>query len=606
MKKRNNIIKSLAVALLGGLSLCSCNDFLTIYPTDKTIGEEFWKSKDDVDQMVNGAYQSMLSDGIIERFIMWGAYRSDELKKASDLKDNTMDNISNVDLYPSSGYNSWSSFYNVINTCNLVLNHAESVMDIDPEFTSGDYQTVRAQMLGLRALCHFYLIRSFRDIPYVTKSYENTDDMSVEGQLPPDSALQYCINDLEESIQGCYKYGTFNSSDWRSVGFLSKDAIHAILADVYLWRASLWANTDKDKAKTYYQACIDNANKVIESHRTFYETQIKGTTAAAGETAEAPYYLISGNQAYYQIFTKGNSRESIFELQFDGSNNSNNMVRKYFYKWEKSTSTYGMVEGTPMVGTSVGDDPKPASTSASLGSYYQSANDYRFYDNSYEVNDDNTSAFPIRKMIYEGSMQSSIPTRKRGYTNTQSRLFDAFKQNWIIYRITDVMLMKAEAEIQLAGSDDKKFQHAFNIVQAVNKRSIDPQALNKDSLVYKDNYNKQNKLELLCLQERARELCYEGKRWYDLLRYSYRHMKGVDPTKTLYQIDPNGNNYPNLDDASNSFKDILQSKYGTNTIKFKNEAYLYWPILQSDIKNNKLLHQNPVWVETKTSERQGE
>ena len=44
-KKTNHIIKSLAVAFLGGLSLCSCTDFLTIYPTDKTVGENFWKTK---------------------------------------------------------------------------------------------------------------------------------------------------------------------------------------------------------------------------------------------------------------------------------------------------------------------------------------------------------------------------------------------------------------------------------------------------------------------------------------------------------------------------------------------------------------------------------
>ena len=41
-KKTNHIIKSLAVAFLGGLSLCSCTDFLTIYPTDQTVGENFW------------------------------------------------------------------------------------------------------------------------------------------------------------------------------------------------------------------------------------------------------------------------------------------------------------------------------------------------------------------------------------------------------------------------------------------------------------------------------------------------------------------------------------------------------------------------------------
>lgn len=601
-KKTNHIIKSLAVAFLGGLSLCSCTDFLTIYPTDKTVGENFWKNKDQVDQMVTGAYTGMISGSNIERFIMWGDYRSDVLRKTSALNNTTLDNISNVDLYPSSGYNSWSSFYYVINTCNLVMNHAQDVLAVDPDYTEGDYQTTRAQMLGLRALCHFYLVRTFRDVPYVTKAYEKSDDLTLDGQLAPDSTLQLCINDLVEAERGCYKYGTFAADDWRSVGLLSKDAINAILADVYLWRASLWSQTDKEKAKTYYQACIDYADKVIESHKRFYENNYKGS--ASSDNATAPYYLMSGNQAFYQNFVEGNSRESIFELQFDGTSNVNNLVRQYFYKHLNTTSTYGMVAGAMAAGNPISDNPTPSTSSASISALYQSENDYRYYDNSYEVNDANVSSFPIRKMVYNMSATSTIPTRKQGYTYSQTRGFDNYKQNWIMYRITDVMLMKAEAETQLAGTDANKLKHAFLIVNAVNKRSLDPLAVNKDSLVYKDNYDKQAKLELLCLQERGRELLYEGKRWYDLVRYSYRHMTGVDPTKTLYEIDPKGSLYPTLSNADNEFKNILATKYGTSILKFKNEAFLYWPILQQETKNNKLIHQNPVYVETQTSERQ--
>ena len=601
-KKTNHIIKSLAVAFLGGLSLCSCTDFLTIYPTDKTVGENFWKNKDQVDQMVTGAYTGMISGSNIERFIMWGDYRSDVMRKTSALNNTTLDNITNVDLYPSSGYNSWSSFYYVINTCNLVMNHAQDVLAVDPDYTEGDYQTTRAQMLGLRALCHFYLVRTFRDVPYVTKAYEKSDDLTLDGQLAPDSTLQLCINDLVEAERGCYKYGTFAADDWRSVGLLSKDAINAILADVYLWRASLWSKTDKEKAKTYYQACIDYADKVIESHKRFYENNYKGS--ASSDNATAPYYLLSGNQAFYKNFVEGNSRESIFELQFDGTSNVNNLVRQYFYKHQDATSTYGMLAGTIAVGNTLGDEPTPSTQSASTSALYQSENDYRYYDNSYGVNIGNASSFEIRKMVYNMPANSVIPTNKQGYTYLQARGFDNYKQNWIVYRITDVMLMKAEAETQLAGTDANKLKHAFLIVNAVNKRSLDPLAINKDSLVYKDNYDKQAKLELLCLQERGRELLYEGKRWYDLVRYSYRHMTGVDPTKTLYEIDPKGSLYPTLDDADNEFKNILTAKYSTNILKFKNEAFLYWPILQQETKNNKLIHQNPVYVETQTSERQ--
>ena len=67
--KINKIIKSAAIATVGVLSLCSCNDFLTITPSDKTVLKDYWKTKDDVDQMVNGAYYKMLGGSIIERFI---------------------------------------------------------------------------------------------------------------------------------------------------------------------------------------------------------------------------------------------------------------------------------------------------------------------------------------------------------------------------------------------------------------------------------------------------------------------------------------------------------------------------------------------------------
>ena len=39
--KFNNIIKMMAVAAVAVTGLSSCDDFLTIYPSDKTIGEDF-------------------------------------------------------------------------------------------------------------------------------------------------------------------------------------------------------------------------------------------------------------------------------------------------------------------------------------------------------------------------------------------------------------------------------------------------------------------------------------------------------------------------------------------------------------------------------------
>ena len=105
-----------------------------------------------------------------------------------------------------------------------------------------------------------------------------------------------------------------------------------------------------------------------------------------------PYSLYDGRQAFYNIFGKGNSEESILELQFNGTNNSNDQVRTYYYK-EKNGASHGLLVGTSLVGMALSDNPTPAASSASVSSYYQSKNDYRYYDNSYGVNAGNATAF---------------------------------------------------------------------------------------------------------------------------------------------------------------------------------------------------------------------
>ena len=204
--------------------LSSCNDFLTIYPTDRIVGEDFWKTKSDVDQMVDGCYLSMLNEDVQARAIIWGAYRSDELVKRDDYTDLTLDNINAVNLLPTMGYCSWASLYKVINNCNVVLNHAPEVMTADPEFTEGDYQVVRAQMLALRSLCHFYLVRAFRDVPYMSHSVENDNEVEPVAQVAPGEVLQHCLDDLQEARRYIMKSGGYGQNDWRNWGYITSGA----------------------------------------------------------------------------------------------------------------------------------------------------------------------------------------------------------------------------------------------------------------------------------------------------------------------------------------------------------------------------------------------
>ena len=232
-------MKKYLYIILSGLLTASCVD-TALLPDDKTVDEDFWKKKEDVALMVNGAYSQMTSSDLITRLIVWSDFRSDELVQSTGI---TGGNIYQQLLQIFTGntavtnmYTSWQSFYSVINYCNIVIEKAAGVMAEDPNYTQGDYLNDVAQMKTLRSLCYFYLVRAFRDVPYITKAYmQNSQEMNVP-QSAPEVVLNGCIADLKEAAQNIIAPTAYDG--WKSKGWLNRDAVYALLADIYLWKAS--------------------------------------------------------------------------------------------------------------------------------------------------------------------------------------------------------------------------------------------------------------------------------------------------------------------------------------------------------------------------------
>ncbi len=571
--KLKNIYKTGAVTAIALASFCSCNDFLTIYPTDRIVGTEFWKNKSHVEEMVDGAYKSMLDYSIQERAIIWGAFRSDEMLKYSGYSNSNLENIEGINLLPTNSYNSWAAFYRVINNCNVVLKHAKDVMAEDPEFTEGDYQVVRAQMLSLRSLCYFYLVRAFRDVPYTTRSYEDDTQIEMLPQTAPDVVLQNCLDDLKEAEQFIMKSGAYG--DWRDVGYMTLDAVHALMADIYLWRASMTHN------KSDYQEVISNVDKVIAAKDTYYRDHF---TLSATDDASDIYHLYEGQVAYGAIFGLGNSIESILEWQYNGTNNANDAVMNYFYDTgnEKDPKKYSRLKASSLFSPAKSDGTK----------IYLTKNDYRFNHNVFGVGEEeNDDPLSIRKMVGKASLGLSLSVIG------ESRSLKEYAQNWIAYRLTDLMLMKAEALVETAAdsTDVVGLRKAFDLVQHVNKRSLAVGSI--DTLNF-DSYKNMGSMETLVLEERERELCFEGKRWFDLMRYCYRHMNGVDISQKMADV----TSWPSL---YVPMLKLVSRKYVNGAgdavaYKMKSEPYLYWPVLNSELKVNSNLKQNPVYHQEET------
>jgi hypothetical protein len=204
--------------------------------------------------------------------------------------------------------------------------------------------------------------------------------------------------------------------------------------------------------------------------------------------------------------------------------------------------------------------------------------------------------------------QRSLTQQGRG---TVTRTFAALEQNYIIYRLSDVMLMKAEALVQLVDTaaeqsvKDAQLQKAFDLVEAVNTRSL-LDANKGDALTWaKLSTTRKSKegMELLVMEERLRELCFEGKRWYDLLRFNYRHVNGVN-----YNTSLGAQGLEALQPNSSEMLDMMTRGKGTQAAglkaKMRNEAYLYLPLPNSDVILSPEMKQNPAYSSNNQFEKQ--
>lgn len=584
----NKIYRIMSIACTACL-FTSCVDTI-ILPDDKTVDEDFWKTKEDVSAMVNSAYAAMTSDNVLARLIVWGDFRGDEFLRTSsaDVSATTtaLDEIAAVNMQTTNQYASWAAFYDVINRCNIVLERAEAVMQEDPNYTLGDYQVDRSQMLALRSLCYFYLVRNFRDVPYITEAYMNSSQNMQVAQSDPQFVLERCIADLEEAAKTALAARAYTTSEWRRVGWMTDDAINSLLADIYLWRASVLHNAAD------YQQCIDYCDKVIASKRSQH---VRGRN----EVSEKDYPLADAADMYYDLFYAQNAEESIFELQ----SRSNLAVCQYYYKYKSASNSAGegWLKATPMFGSTA--SVYNATTSLSNTTLF-SASDMRYYAACY-LPSDGEESYDVRKMISENPVTSKTTVKAREPYN-----YGGLNRNYNIYRLTDVMLMKAEAQVQQVDTtwtaDDQAdaLRQAFNLIQAVNTRALhqenqgDSMKWNTFRALSKDQF------ELLVMQERLREFCFEGRRWYDLMRYNYRHVEGVSYGSTLAELqDASSTLVPNYSEMLA----LMTRQRGTEAsgvqAKMANEAYLYMPIPNSDLIVCPLLRQNPAYKDSNEYEK---
>jgi len=523
MIKREIFIAALLAFMLTGIT--SCTQWLDLKPESEIILDEYWQSESDVQAVLAACYRGLAENDNMYRMIVWGELRSDNMIEGSGFPDKRKDllKILEGDLTSTNAYCSWGSFYSVINYCNTLLYYAPKVVDRDNNFTPADLQKVQAEALTLRALSYFYLVRAFKEVPWIeSASVDDTQDYN----LPKDTEetlINHIIADLLTAQQ--YARADFGKTAYNK-GRITLDAVNSLLADVYLWNQQ-------------YDKCVESCDLVLLNK-----------TLKLEESAST----------YTQVFYLGNSTESIFELQFNDDVQTNEPVALLFGSAYTplgefgfpATLAYDQVENK--VGAFSPFDYK-VSTSVIEG-----ATDIRAKDSYYTFGGDN---FIFK---YVGVNRSENLTGNSVYryrTNTA---------NWIVYRLSDIMLMKAEALVQLKGEDNMK--KALSMVNKTYLRSN----VDQDSL-YINNYPTQGDMSSLVLRERHRELLFEGKRWFDLERLARR------------------------ENSTSTLNDFVDHKSSGNAASLGIPVLdaMYYPISRSQLEANPKLKQNPYYEETSST-----
>ena len=590
MRHLYNNIKRAVLAACVGLLAASCSEFLEIEPRDMVTEDNFWNEKTDIDQMVAGCYVSMQSEDFINRCVVWGELRSDNIFPGGTVQNdhNDLYQALRENLLSTNQFTNWSSFYTVINKCNTIIRMAPVVSEKDPSYRESDVKATIAEMTALRSLCYFYLIRAFEDVPFYRESVQQEDEVKYLPATSFDTVLREIISDLENvKSNAISRYPVVRGQDYFGAQYnsncnrITRYGIDAILCDMYLWSGE-------------WDKCIACAEEILNAKAADYQEFFSNQTGNSQQSATpqqmtpAPYgrvaYLYTNSrqnaaQAFNAIFGTGNSFESIFELGFNWNSNATSYVNlslARLYGSGNTDSNAGPTNsgtGWLTVRPDIVSDVK-----SRANQYFQNQYDLRFYNMIAPADGDYGSGY-IRKLVAQSCQMSTEGGSTDVPLTSSFRLDPEFNRNWIFYRLTDVMLMEAEALLQKAtdettAENTELLHKAFDLIYLVNYRSLydESQRLATNSPLVATR----NLMITYLMRERNRELMFEGKRWFDLVRYARRQGK-TDIVKSLVP-------------SSKTTGGGASSNTG-----FPSLAHLFWPYNKDELKVDTLLHQKAIY-----------
>ena len=506
----------LAVNLLFG----SCSDFIDETPQGVVDEEKAYSSPE---EMVTAAYAMLGDCWYSYPFNLWpyGDVASDDaLKGGSGTTDtgyHPMEIWSSLTSTPSELDELWYRLYCAISRCNRALisldQYGEEVLG-----TQTAAQRV-AEVKFLRGHFYFKLITMFRQVPWIDEYVQenNLHEQTSNTEYSYEELFQKVIDDFQEA------YDVLPETPVDG-GRTHKIAAASYLAKCYLTLAygdGYEATNGVDHINSsYMQKVVDYTDVVVNSSFGYLED-------------------------YGDIFLPDykNSKESIFAVQTSqytednttyGRANWSNMLNGCWGIWscgwdfhkpsQDLVDAFKTEDGLPMFDDYNNADDYPVNGSPTTQKWdprlFHTVGMPTFpykYEDEYTLTTANSRT--PNTYGYFTSMKE-VPQRSEGETYNGS--WQAFAMNDYVFRYTDVMLMRAEALVELG-----QLTSARQIINDIRERaanSIDKHisyaADQCEISLYPASYFQTKESARQCVRwERRLELAMENGRYFDLRRW---------------------------------------------------------------------------------------
>ncbi len=383
------IIKYIALLCVAAVSFASCN-FLDEFDPNRTNAGNYYQSEEDIVNSLYGAYSGLKSQEFFGKnsFLFTDVRSNATMYTSSGTNGGQYYQFYNFDLNNENGfsYDRYKAIYKTIYRANTVIQHLDDVTYGNPDARN----IYEAEARFIRALCHFYLVVEWGDMPVVLSRLEDLDQVNSTNERRPKSEVYQAIFDDLNYVVGSPLQNTCPAAE---CGRASKAATYALAGKAYLQYAC-----DEDLADGKANALTNAISNLtsVWNLKTF------------GDLSSVAFKDI------WELATQKGCPENIFQLNYIAGN-------------EDLSSEWSVYWGPATTGiTSMAKGSENNFTNVNVFNLYEDKDVRKEY---------------LRKFSYGG--QEYYHTTK--FTDLECGNSGLAGNNWIVFRYADVALMLAEA-----------------------------------------------------------------------------------------------------------------------------------------------------------------